>query len=385
MSRCVDGLGGAVVLALCTALAGCAGPGFSGYTPASVRPAPAGARAPLAPGVELARSVTGTMTLEACVREALRAHRSMRRARRGIAIAGDRVREAWSRALPRIEAQWAITSRSNDPGVRSGGLSFVGADRTIRTAGATLVIPLYEIVAGAPLRKAAKLGRRITTFDAQRAAARLRLEVSRTYYRTLEAERSREVSARSIAVLEAERARIGDLARVGLATDTDVLAVDVALARRRQERIRAEHNVALARAALNRLLLRDLRTPLRLRDVERPAPLPAGGLAALQAAAVRSRPELRSLRDRIEAARADWAYTRTRLGPQIDLVGGYRRTSDTHQLHPEWWEAGLQLRLPVFDGGSTWAQIARKRKEIEQAIDRYEQAVDDVVLEVQQA
>ncbi len=376
-------------LLLATLACGCSIPGarLPPYTPLSLATDRTLARAAGSPSRRPAsRAIDPTQALgvERCVEIALRNHRGLRRAQRLIAIAHERVREAWSTSLPRLEAQFQALDRNNDAGVRSGRLTFVASDRGVASARLELVVPVYEIVAAAPLRKAARYGEQIARLEARRRREDVELAVRKAFYRVLEAQRILEVVDDSLTLLREQLEQVHSLHRHGLLTHTDVLSASLRLAEREQERIRAHHNLALARAALNRLLLRPLEAPLRLADPgDPPKALPA--LQSVFAAAIARRSDLASLRLRIATAGADYAYTRTRLGPQIALTGGYNYNSDSHQLNPQWWDIGVLVRLPIFDGGATWSRMRRKRKEIEQAIDLHDARADDVLLEVEAA
>jgi len=112
------------------------------------------------------------------------------------------------------------------------------------------------------------------------------------------------------------------LESLGLIEAADRLQAEALVATRELERRQAEEAVAQARAALNRLMLRDLDAPI---EVEL-GPLPEAAPESLDAAlavARRRRPELLALDAALKAAEARLAAARDRARMQLDLVAKF--------------------------------------------------------------
>jgi len=125
----------------------------------------------------------------------------------------------------------------------------------------------------------------------------------------------------------------------------DVIKAQVELAQADNDLIASARDVANAEAALNRVLGRPLALPIEpLDSLAAPPALP--DLAAVEASALRTRPELLALEAQQRAAKANSTLTRENsILP--DIVLGANRDL----MVPEagtWYSAGLSMTLPVF-------------------------------------
>lgn len=368
-------------LVLIALLCGCAGgpPEFEDYFPPSLEPAAA------APEPE----PEGPLSLEACVQLAFTNHRGIRMAERRVLISRDREREALSLVLPKLRLDAAYTDRSNDPGVALSGenvttpaLTF--GQREVATASLSLIVPIYDFGGAINQRRAEQLRTGVAELDARRTRQDVVLAVARAYYRVLEARRIKGVVEESIRSVADQRRIAADFLAQGLVAHNDLLVADVQLAERSQELIRAEHNIELALAVLGRLIGRELRGPEEVQDVfegERPEP----SLQHVLAVAIERRPDLAALRKQLEVARAEYKATQAGLRPRIYAFADYNVSSDEFLLNQEWLSGGIALQFPLFDGGSTYARLRRRAKQMEEMADVRDDRVDDIVLDVKRA
>ncbi|MEZ5993698.1 MAG: TolC family protein [Planctomycetota bacterium] len=99
-------------------------------------------------------------------------------------------------------------------------------------------------------------------------------------------------------------------------------------------------------------------------------------------AAIDFRPDLRSLRQQVEIARAEYKGIAAGFTPNIYAFGSANYSSDEFLLNNTWLSGGIAIEIPIFDGGRSVARMIRKDKEIAEAADLREEAVDDAVLDV---
>ncbi len=177
-----------------------------------------------------------------------------------------------------------------------------------------------------------------------------------------------------------------DLFDTGLVVESDLLQARVRETEARAALADAEKDAAVARAALNLELGRDLDTPMTLPsalDVPETTP---GELPALVAEARDRRPDLAAARAQVAAARAGFEGARAGRLPEVGWSGAYEAHAESPFDHPGTnWSLGIGLRWTGFDGFATQARVARARAELERAERMTEQAERGVALEVESA
>ncbi len=225
---------------------------------------------------------------------------------------------------------------------------------TAKVVGATLQIPFPD-----KFRLQAKIG----NADIQSTQAGLELlrqqvasAASQTYDSLLAALRRRRdlTEARALAAdfLTKTQARF----QAGTVARLDVIKAQVAVGQAENDLISTEHDVATARSALNRLLDRPLDAPTLASDsLAVPGDLPP--LAALEPAALASRPEIASLQRQREGARANTALAKEYWLP--DLIVGLGK--DYADPGPGILTAGIAVPLPVFFWQHSKGEIAESK------------------------
>lgn len=365
------------------------------------------------------------MTLDDCVRTALGKNRTVTIADRRVLIARDRVSEAVARTLPQLAVEGRFTSRNNDSGIQrspaslgnqlrgafahatanrlleatgfdpaqsgatgsasGGGFSGTFGERDVWTAKASLLVPIYDFGRSEYTRQAEEGRVDVAHHDAVRERQNLIFAVSQAYYRVLEAQKIKTVVEESIRVVQRQLEIARDFLSQGLVAANDVLAAEVQLAQRQQELIQAENNTQLAIATLNRLMGVDVTQSTEVVDALEVEPWQGRFTDALMLA-IQERPDLASLRRQIEIARDEYRATRADgTAPRIYGFADYNWSSDEFLLNNEWLSGGIAVQIPIFDGGVTIARLKRQHKEIAEQVDRHDEKVDDIVLDIKQA
>ena len=250
---------------------------------------------------------------------------------------------------------------------------------------ATLSVPLFT--GGRITSSIAAAEARGRGAGAQVAGAEqdLRLAVAETYVGVLRARRSLAVADSNVRTLEALVGDVSAMFERELVPKNDLLAVQVALADARQNRLRAANAAEIALAAYNRRLGEPLDRPADLDEtLPAPAELP-GELAALVALATERRTELDALGEQARAYGQMAKAERARLLPQVSVSGGYNYLENQFLDEEAVAMAGVGVQWALFDGGQ-----ARKRAA---AMDRNRRASEEqradveslIVLQVRQA
>jgi outer membrane protein TolC len=361
-------------------LVGCATPyqDVTPYVPPLLRDTP-----PPAPPAELP-DPDAVLSVEDCVALTLATHRKVAIQDRRILIARDRLHESLGLVLPQVGAEATYTARNSEPSANFGGMTVPTGETEVVSGRLGMLVPVYDSGRAWHAFEAANLGIETAELGARLARQELALAARSSYYRVLEAERIREVVQDSIAVVQRQLEVSQDLHAQGLVGRSDILTVEVRLGERRQELVRAEHNVELARATLNRLLGLDVTHSTRLAPVLELSPQDRS-LADAVRRALEQRQDLALLDRQVDLSQARWRATRSNLGPRFFAFGDYVFTSDEFLSDRDWLQGGLGVQVPLFDGGVTYAQLQRQEREIAEALDQRNERVDDITLEVQRA
>jgi outer membrane protein TolC len=171
-----------------------------------------------------------------------------------------------------------------------------------------------------------------------------------------------------------------------LVAKNDVLVVEVQLAERRQQLIQAENNIQLAMATLDRLMDEAVTKELKLVDILEATPW-KGTFESVFFLAIKSRPDLAALRRQIQIVEEQYRSTRANLMPRISgyVNASYADQDNLPNRDRRVAQGGVVADLSIFDGGLTYAQLARLSKEINEAVDSQSEGEKDILLDVKQA
>ena len=275
-------------------------------------------------------------------------------------------------------------SPSPPPPPQPKTITTLAANKEIRSAKLSLVVPVYDFGYVSNLMKAQRSVVEATVHERERVQQDLLYGVANSFYRALEGAKIESVVIESIRILEQQLATARDLFSVGLVTKNDVLVVDVQLAERQQELIQARHTIESALATLSRLTGLQLRSVAELDDVEDQVTWDSS-VDAIIAQADAVHPVLKKICAHTAAATFDVAATKAENYPDINAFVDLHTSSDSYLLHKRWIHSGIGIEIPIFDGGIVNSKVAQKRKEISALDLRYREAVEDIHLAIQKA
>ncbi|GBD32788.1 Outer membrane protein TolC [bacterium HR33] len=374
-------------------------------------------------------AVRERLSLGRALEVALAESRVLRDARLGLSVADQQVREAWANVMPSVRAsasyqrnlrvqQAFLPAFIFDPDAPPDELVPVrfGSDNTWQ-AGLTLEQPLFEYGVFIGVGAAA----RYRSLEAERVrgavhdlVTSVRLAYLEALLRMEEVRLTEQSVERVRRTLEETRA----LNRAGLASDYDVLRLEVQLANLEPNLVRARNGVLAAKRALLATIGRDPRDADRVelegslnrlditavasngpeeRGLLRYAGLDGEGGAAWQDPEAVSSEALEA-RSRVQQARLAVELERARLKaqwaeyfPKITLFSSYNITAQENGA-PEFFGsarqrasfafAGLRVELPVFLGFSRDARVQQAKATLAQAEARLQQAEFETVREV---
>ena len=208
-----------------------------------------------------------------------------------------------------------------------------------------------------------------------------------SYYTVLLAKKQLDVAEQAMKTAQAILDRSKDRFESGVVVESDYLSAQVRLATRKQELIRAQNNLALARAQLSAAM--GVSSENEFDPVEALAErnLPATSLDDLEKQAVDRRPDLNRIRSEEAAQQQSVSIAKSAFGPRVNAFGGWEADNPTLLAGGggNSWLAGIEVQFDLFEGGAKRAQLSHERALEEKASALKEMATDAIRLEVRRA
>lgn len=253
------------------------------------------------------------------------------------------------------------------------------------TGSATLSVPLFTGGRISSSIAAAEARGRGAGAQAQGAEQDLKLAVADSYVDVLRARKALAVADSNVRTLEALAGDVGAMYERELVPKNDLLAVRVALADARQNRLRAANGAEIAQAAYNRRLGEPLDRAATLDEqVPEPEALPAD-LASLVELATERRTELAALGEQAKAYGQLAKVERSRVMPQISVNGGYHYLENQFLDDEEIAMAGVGFQWALFDGGQARKRAAAMERNRRATEEQRADAESLIALQVRQA
>jgi len=334
------------------------------------------------------------LTLAEAARLALQDNPAISAARSQESAAATRTRQVEAARLPHVQWQESVQGGNNPVYVFSSLLTqrqFGSANFAVPS----LVRPdplqnfqsqlaveqsVYDFGRTNARRREAQAGQALAAEERRRRELEILTNTARAYYGALLAEAARGAAEQALKSIEATRERAVALRNAQMATDADVLAVDVHIATAKEEIIRRGQQAEVARAALNHALGQPLETAYTLTT-----PLAAFAAEATPAPAA-NRPEVRMalLQQDLAKSRQEQASAALRPEVGIRLMLEADRQNFVTKGGANWIAMGT-LRWNLFDGGQTRQMRAEAGHVAAAAAGEARSASSAVNLQVRQA
>jgi HAE1 family hydrophobic/amphiphilic exporter-1 len=330
---------------------------------------------------------TRTLTLDQALSIAMEKNRDIEKAREYAKYVQGKYIEERSAALPQLSLNAAVSLARDE----SQGMFGTVSRQFSRTADVTLSQPLYTWgKIGAAIR-AAEVG--LKTADEQlrlyrQAAYR---DVSTAFYDILLTRELYRLAGENLAQKIRHQEETRRRFAVGVATDYDVLAADVAVENARPEVIRSENSIRTARERLRFLLALEGEDLDVSGSLDSTPEQPETYQAALESARKR-RPELSDAKLRIGIYNELITIAAADNKPRLDLKG----SAGWHWLdvnsagtglndNGAAWNVGVFLTFPFFDGLKTSGRVVQARSDLRTRQIEESRLQDAVALEVRDA
>jgi outer membrane protein len=334
--------------------------------------------AALAAALAAAAGPASALTLDEVIALARRNAPALQISEASVSRAAEAIREARAALSPTLRLSASAVQRSeapktvfSPPGAPGGEAVKMGSATSVdvRAEGR---LPIDASGRERALVRAAEAARRGQIRSREEADLDLVLRVSQAFYRAVAARRLETAAAEAVQAAGSRRRLASAQVRAGVAQRLDSLQARVDLFQRESALIRAREAVRVARVELETVVGVSL-SPEEALLAPGPPPAEVPDAALLEATALRSRPEiafhderLRENEQRIRAARAA-------RGPQMGVSGtaqylGPNREEDFLELDRAGLKtyglyAGVDVTLPLFDGGLASARAGELRAE----------------------
>ncbi len=208
-----------------------------------------------------------------------------------------------------------------------------------------------------------------------------------SYYAVLVARKQMEVTEQAMKTAQAILDRSKDRFETGVVVESDYLSAQVRLATRKQELIRAQNNVALARVQLSTAMGLSTENVFDPGDTLVERNLPTISLEEVEKQAMEMRPDLKRVRSEEAAQQQSVSIAKSAFGPRVNAFAGWETDNPTFAAGGGGnnWLAGIEVQFDIFHGGAKRAQVSRERAMQEKTAALKEMATDAVRLEVRRA
>lgn len=287
--------------------------------------------------------------------------------------------------LPQLEANAAYT-RYAYPAlvtpIREAGV-FPPLDRNVATAGIDLRLPLYaggKLVAAQAL---AEHSREAAEHALRSAGQDLLFNVVTTYTKALQFRHLAAALERRIETLSSEDSATRLRLEHGRATRLDLARLQTQLSQARHDLSTVKQGERDTLALLAALLGESAKLPPLIEAGEAVVPMPASEAQALAKAVQRPEIRGREAEDRAAADRIRLAQAERK--PQVSLVARVQESAGGDWKGYDDGRIGVQLSLPIFDGGIRRGRVDQARAERERNRLLLQDALNQVSVEIQQS
>jgi len=236
-------------------------------------------------------------------------------------------------------------------------------------------------------RQITRIGVGIARLDRCRIENELISFVIHAFYDVLAVEAFIRIAGESVSTVEAQLRIMNVRLRAGGALKSDILSLEVRLARAREDLLRSRNRYQTAWAAMAELIgISPDQNPALLTSEMDMTDIP-GDYADGLTFALSHRPELHRIKDRIARSRLEKAAAGSGYLPRVDLVATYY-TDDPHMHYNarrENWMMGIRFDWDLFTGFSTRADVQKASAQLDEMMVADRKTVLAVTLDVKTA
>lgn len=327
------------------------------------------------------------LTLKESIQLALERNLDIQVAREEVEAAQEGKKQALTGFLPSLKGEYSYRRLSEVPYGVIDGQKFDFADRDQYRFTGTVEQPLFAGFTILSNYELADLGLDVAEIQLAQARFDLILQVKEAYYRVLTAERIKEVAEQSVEELQANLEVAKDFYEVGMSPKIDVLDAEVRLAEAKQQLIRTENALRVAKATFNTILRRPVDEAVTVADILAHQPYERPYDSCLEIS-LKNRPEVMEGEKNVASAEKEITLAKSDYYPDVSLSANYYRAGDDPDVDGsdfvdrENWDVMAVATMTFFEWGKTRSAVNEKRVRLRQAEQALEQIKDAVRLEV---
>jgi len=328
------------------------------------------------------------ITLEESIKISLERNLALHSAVEGVIGSEFRRKEAITNFLPWWTGQYGYT-RYNTPvtiGVVQAAVPLEASDRNIFNFDTTLNQPIFTGGLNLANYRSARMGVDLSKEYVETVRRDIVFQVRVGYFNILRAEKFLTVAQQQVKQFEAQLEVTKAFFDVGIVAKNDVLQAEVRLANARQGQVKAENDLATAKASFNILLRREINTPFEVVDILEYKAFPMSFEASIEEA-LRQRPEIKAAQLNIDQAKEGVKIARSGYFPTINLAGNYDRFSDDFDMSGgvkfnDRWTIQALATMTLWNWGNTAFKVGENKVKVTQAEDSKIQLIESISLEV---
>ncbi len=226
-----------------------------------------------------------------------------------------------------------------------------------------------------------EIGVRSAVLTTQRQREKLKFDVTKAYYNAVAAKETEKVRRETVNKYEAHLKNTTDLYNAGNKAKIDMIRADVELSNAKENLIKAENSYEVALTTLRNHINIDRNEPLTLTDAFQIVPFKMNMTDCLSHA-FQNRKDLMTARLSLEQKELAVKSAKAAYQPTLDASFGVNPISATFEpnsSHNSSWDASVNARWSVLDGGLIKAQVdnaVAERDEAKLNLKKQEESVD---------
>ncbi len=278
------------------------------------------------------------LTLQRSIDLALRQSVLIQSAQEGVKGAEAQKKEAFTGFLPKFSTYYSYSRLNVDPTLTAtlpgapGPVTLVTGTKDNYSWAVEVKQPIFAGGGILANYEAGRLGHEIASLDETAVVQDIVQEVRVAYFNILKAERGLDVARQSVEQLESHRSMAQDFFDVGVIPKNDLLRAEVELANSRQNLVRAENAVEMAKAKFNTVIRREIDTPTEVEDILALRPYNKT-FDECQKLAAENRPEVKSYTRKVEQSQKLVKLAKSEYLPSVNVVGHFERYGDNANVN----------------------------------------------------
>lgn len=250
--------------------------------------------------------------------------------------------------------------------------------------------PLFTGGALTSSYRIAKLGLGIAKENWSKAKQDIILQVKKYYFTILKTEKIKKVALQAVEQVKSHVDVAQAFYEEEMIPKNDLLEAQVRYAQVKQNLIRADNGVQIAKAYFNTVLRQDVNEPVEVEDILDYQP-EAFSLEECLKGALQKRPEMREAVLNLERAQKGVRLAKSRFFPTLSLITNYQKMGDHADLRgnpyedAESWMISTIFSWDVWEWGKKHYQVSASRAKVAQAEEFKKQIGDTIALEVKES